>query len=71
MNNRNAICWCGSGKKYKRCHLEIDAAHVEALPTNHYVEAIRKNGPRRAGSFPLAAVLGAMALQAPMRRGRG
>jgi len=22
---RNEDCWCGSGKKYKRCHLEKDA----------------------------------------------
>ena len=22
--NRNAPCWCGSGKKYKNCHLEFD-----------------------------------------------
>jgi hypothetical protein len=22
---RNDHCWCGSGKKYKRCHLDIDA----------------------------------------------
>jgi uncharacterized protein YecA (UPF0149 family) len=22
---RNEICWCGSGKKYKKCHLEKDA----------------------------------------------
>ena len=21
---RNEPCWCGSGKKYKRCHLEED-----------------------------------------------
>jgi hypothetical protein len=21
---RNDFCWCGSGKKYKRCHLEQD-----------------------------------------------
>jgi hypothetical protein len=21
---RNDICWCGSGKKYKRCHLGTD-----------------------------------------------
>jgi hypothetical protein len=21
---RNDLCWCGSGKKYKRCHLEKD-----------------------------------------------
>ncbi len=23
---RNDICWCGSGKKYKKCHLESDSA---------------------------------------------
>ena len=22
---RNDPCWCGSGKKYKRCHLDTDA----------------------------------------------
>ena len=22
---RNAPCWCGSGKKYKKCHMEFDA----------------------------------------------
>lgn len=21
---RNEMCWCGSGKKYKHCHLERD-----------------------------------------------
>ena len=21
---RNDICWCGSGKKYKKCHLDFD-----------------------------------------------
>jgi SEC-C motif-containing protein len=23
---RNDLCWCGSGKKYKRCHLSSDEA---------------------------------------------
>lgn len=23
---RNDPCWCGSGKKYKKCHLDSDAA---------------------------------------------
>jgi len=23
---RNDLCWCGSGRKYKRCHLDSDAA---------------------------------------------
>jgi uncharacterized protein len=22
---RNDPCWCGSGKKYKKCHLEADS----------------------------------------------
>jgi uncharacterized protein YecA (UPF0149 family) len=21
---RNAPCWCGSGKKYKKCHLNLE-----------------------------------------------
>lgn len=23
---RNDLCWCGSGKKYKKCHLKSDEA---------------------------------------------
>ena len=23
---RNELCWCGSGKKYKKCHLKSDEA---------------------------------------------
>ena len=23
--DRNDLCWCGSGKKYKHCHLKFDA----------------------------------------------
>ncbi len=23
---RNDLCWCGSGKKYKRCHMDSDMA---------------------------------------------
>ena len=26
--SRNAPCWCGSGKKYKKCHLLIDQKEV-------------------------------------------
>lgn len=22
---RNEQCWCGSGKKYKKCHYEVDS----------------------------------------------
>ena len=25
--NRNDPCWCGSGKKYKKCHYDADRKH--------------------------------------------
>jgi uncharacterized protein YecA (UPF0149 family) len=28
---RNDICWCGSGKKYKHCHLEADKKKYSKL----------------------------------------
>src|SRR4030042_4090381 len=31
--SRNEQCWCGSGKKYKKCHLDSDIASG-ALPEN-------------------------------------
>ena len=27
---RNELCWCGSGLKYKRCHLESDNRKARA-----------------------------------------
>lgn len=24
LPGRNDLCWCGSGKKYKKCHIEAD-----------------------------------------------
>jgi hypothetical protein len=27
---RNDVCWCGSGLKYKRCHLEKDEEKYRA-----------------------------------------
>jgi uncharacterized protein YecA (UPF0149 family) len=27
---RNDDCWCGSGRKYKRCHLEEDEKKLRA-----------------------------------------
>ena len=26
---RNDACWCGSGKKYKRCHLDRDKIKLQ------------------------------------------
>lgn len=52
---RNELCWCGSGKKYKRCHMAIEekmeqlreAGHIvpgrELLKTPAQIEAIRKS----------------------------
>ncbi len=43
---RNKLCWCGSGKKYKKCHLEIDnriARHAdmgEIVPTRDILKSI-------------------------------
>lgn len=28
--SRNAPCWCGSGNKYKQCHLEKDREYFTA-----------------------------------------
>jgi SEC-C motif len=51
---RNELCWCGSGKKYKRCHMAMEekmeqlreAGHIvpgrELLKTPAQIEAIKK-----------------------------
>ena len=28
---RNDECWCGSGKKYKKCHRELDQTHFSKI----------------------------------------
>ena len=52
---RNDHCWCGSGKKYKNCHMEFDekihhyeleghmVPHREMLKTEEQLEGIRKS----------------------------
>ena len=56
--NRNDACWCGSGKKYKKCHESIDetAAHYarqgcavlprRLLKSTAQVDGIRESGLR-------------------------
>jgi uncharacterized protein YecA (UPF0149 family) len=29
--SRNAPCWCGSGKKYKKCHHESDQKYFSSI----------------------------------------
>ena len=31
---RNEPCWCGSGQKYKRCHLDADRLKLQAQRTS-------------------------------------
>jgi methionine aminopeptidase, type I (EC 3.4.11.18) len=54
--NRNDVCWCGSGQKYKKCHMESDAKlyeyaekgyaipHPKLLKTKEQIDGIRKSG---------------------------
>jgi len=41
---RNDRCWCGSGKKYKACHLATDNRKRSA-------ERSAMGGPRKGGMF--------------------
>jgi len=36
---RNDPCWCGSGKKYKRCHLEADEKKRSAILAKNMCKA--------------------------------
>ncbi|HEY0512624.1 MAG TPA: SEC-C metal-binding domain-containing protein [Thermoanaerobaculia bacterium] len=51
---RNDVCWCGSGKKYKKCHLKTDelkrveasySAHITAR--NRMGDGVMPGGPGR------------------------
>ena len=37
---RNDSCWCGSGKKYKKCHIEFDNKIAEFKANGHIVPDI-------------------------------
>ena len=36
---RNDLCWCGSGKKYKKCHMNSDASAYSSADTPESEEA--------------------------------
>jgi hypothetical protein len=38
---RNDVCWCGSGKKYKKCHLEKDARKRSMEIADTYASSMR------------------------------
>jgi hypothetical protein len=50
---RNVPCWCGSGQKYKRCHLNREAE--ERLPLNAVMQAVNVASTLRQCLHPLAA----------------
>lgn len=49
--NRNDPCWCGSGKKYKFCHYNIDVRILEIRGNGHMVpkRKLLKNDQQLAG----------------------
>jgi len=59
---RNASCWCGSGKKYKKCHREADltaaAEHTAPpAPRARDIFEIRENilAPRHVRSHEIGS----------------
>jgi len=54
MINRNDPCWCGSGKKYKKCHLSgYEKSGKDASRKKNYpIKSLREiEGMRKAGAF--------------------
>lgn len=63
MDNRNDKCWCGSGKKYKKCHMDIDekireyaiAGHIvpdrSMIKTPSEIDAIKKSARINIGAL--------------------
>ncbi|HYN20548.1 MAG TPA: SEC-C domain-containing protein [Thermoanaerobaculia bacterium] len=46
---RNDLCWCGSGKKYKRCHLGKDSAEQREA---NYAAMVAKRRQGGGGIVP-------------------
>ena len=65
--NRNDECWCGSGKKYKKCHLEFDekiesyrlkgkeVPTHDLIKTPEQIEGIRESGKINTAILDLIA----------------
>lgn len=50
---RNDPCWCGSGNKYKFCHLDRD--NESRLPFSAVAAEVRRAGDHRTCFHPLAS----------------
>jgi hypothetical protein len=67
---RNDICWCGSGKKYKRCHLKSDELkRVEASYSAHISARNRMGDGVMPGSGKKKPARQPEAAPAPAERG--
>lgn len=65
--SRNDLCWCGSNKKYKKCHLEIDEkiAHFKSqgcivpsrnlIKTKEQIEGIKRSAKINTAVLDLVA----------------
>ncbi|HLV33001.1 MAG TPA: type I methionyl aminopeptidase [Chitinispirillaceae bacterium] len=56
MIERNDLCWCGSGKKYKKCHLfedmKKDSSSLENKKRKKMIKTVEEiEGMRSAGAF--------------------
>jgi len=40
---RNDACWCGSGKKYKKCHMKSDHSSTTSKPKPEHLPKIHRN----------------------------
>jgi hypothetical protein len=68
---RNDPCWCGSGKKYKRCHLGKDSAEQrEANYAARFAASRRPGGGIVPGGSKKAAQLPPESPQKPTAAGR-
>ena len=45
---RNAPCWCGSGKKYKTCHMQFDEK-LKKFAMDGYIVPDRRTAAVRKG----------------------
>jgi hypothetical protein len=67
---RNDICWCGSGKKYKKCHLKTDELkRVEASYSAHITARNRMGDGVMPGSGKKKTVREPEAAPTPADRG--
>lgn len=47
---RNELCWCGSGKKYKKCHLKSD--ELKRIEDNYAARAAAAQKRASGGIVP-------------------